>query len=173
MLLRKPLVIASRNLTPARIRMRLDRRWLALVLFATGCDPSPDKVCAHLRALDDAAPLGERVDGSRVPRPGRQADEVEACVRRLNELQRVDRAEYQSCAKCVMKAERWADGWDCWVLDHLSKKETAKIDALVACDSACEADKKGCDDRCDPTGDACRDSCMAGYEKCITKCQFD
>jgi hypothetical protein len=150
-------------------RMRFP--WVVFVLLVA-CTPSPDAVCTHLEELDQAAPVETQSDGVRMPRMGRQPNQKASCLRQLDALQSVDSKAYATCAKCVMKAKTWTDGWDCWVLDHHSPKQTREIATLIKCDSSCDDEKKKCDDACAASADSCRDTCARARDKCATACQF-
>jgi hypothetical protein len=146
--------------------------WGLFVVALVSCTPAPEEVCTHLDELDQAAPAETVTEGVRMPRMGRQPDQKASCLRQLNTLRSVDSKAYGTCARCVMKAKTWNDGWDCWVLDHHSPKQTQEIATLLACNSTCEEAKKKCDEACAATADSCRDACSRDRDKCGTRCQF-
>jgi hypothetical protein len=107
-----------------------------------------------------------------------------SCVRQLNELKTVDSAQYLSAAKCITKAERSGDAWDCWVLDHTSPKQPEKLAKDKACNSTCTSTKQACNDACVHVFEAshegsskdlssCSDKCWEDLEDCVTGCNFE
>jgi hypothetical protein len=143
----------------------------AVLLIA--CTPPPEKVCAHLDELDRADPNLKLPSTPKRSRPSK----LLSCTKGLTELKAVDPKLYDSAAKCIGKATKSADAWDCWVLDHISDKQPEKKAKLIACGRACtdEQDNKclgGPVGKC-RTDDACVVSCSIAYEDCVTRCQFE
>jgi hypothetical protein len=153
-----------------------------LACLLLGCAPSAEKVCAHLQELDDKEPMANFSPSARPRQHG--GDKTKSCIRQLNDLKTVDPSLYGSAAKCITKAERSGDAWDCWVLDHTSPRQPEKLAKDRACSAACESTKKACDDACahaleasrgisDEELGSCTDRCWDGLENCVTGCLFE
>jgi hypothetical protein len=160
-------------------------RFLSSALLACaflGCAPPPEKVCTHLQELDDKEPMANFSPSARPRQHG--GNKTASCIRQLNELKTVDSALYLSAAKCITKAGRSGDAWNCWVLDHTSPKQPEKLAKDRACSSTCESTKQACNDACLRTDaasregggknlDACSDKCWDSLGDCATGCNFE